>query len=81
MTPFDGEFMTSYLMAIVMFALCLTMCEIFTKVIKCQQFYLEIEGQGEGEEKLDLHHSIRNARFYIGEFFFRILVICVNIPI
>ena len=34
--PFDGKYMTSCPMAIVMFALSLTICEIFTKQEICQ---------------------------------------------
>ena len=38
MTPYDGKYLTSYLMAIVMFAL--TICEILAKIIKYQKFWL-----------------------------------------
>ena len=34
--PFDGKYIASYLMAIVMFALSHTICEIIAKLIKCQ---------------------------------------------
>ena len=43
--PFDGKYMTSYLMVIVIFALSLTVCEIFAKQGKCQNFDPENEGQ------------------------------------
>ena len=36
MAPIDGKYMTSYLMAIVMFAPSLTVYEIFIEQIKCQ---------------------------------------------
>ena len=38
---FDGRYMTSYLMAIVMFAISFIIYEIFTNQIKCQKFELE----------------------------------------
>ena len=69
MAPFDGKYQTSYLTAIVMFALSLTVYEIFANLIKCENFYLENEGQGEGREKGNLCHSTGNARFHIGDFF------------
>ena len=56
-------------MAIVMFALCLTICEIFTKLIKCQKHDLENQGQG-GEKwtcaiRLDMFDSIWTIFFRI----------------
>ena len=39
MAPFDCKYLISYLMAIVTFALALTICEIFVKIIKCQKFW------------------------------------------
>ena len=54
-----------------MFAVTLTICEIFAKLISYQKFNIENEGQG--GEKLDLYHLARNVRFHIGEFF-RIVV-------
>ena len=63
MAPFDGKYMTSYLMATVTFALSHTIYEIFTKQMKCQKFYLENEGRG--GEKRDLRHSTGNVRFCI----------------
>ena len=45
MTPFDGEYVTFYLTAIVMFALSLTVYEIFAKE-NADKFELESEGQG-----------------------------------
>ena len=73
--PFDGKYLTSYMMAIVMFALSLTICEIFTKIIKYQSFDLENEGQGQEVEERNLRHSTGNIRLHIGEFF-RILTTC-----
>ena len=52
--PFCGRYTTSYLMAIVMFALSLTICKIYAKLIKCQNFDLENEGQSQEEEKTGL---------------------------
>ena len=43
--PFDGKYLTYYLMAVTMFAISLTVYEIFTNR-KCQKFDLENEGQG-----------------------------------
>ena len=40
--------------------LSLTICEIFGKQIKCQKFYLRMEGQGEKEEEWDLRHLNSN---------------------
>ena len=34
MAPFDGKYMTSYVMAIVIFALCLAIYTIFANLIK-----------------------------------------------
>ena len=39
MAPFDGKYLTSRLMVIVGFALSLTTCDIFSKIIKCQTFW------------------------------------------
>ena len=64
--------MTSYLMAIVTFALSLTVCEVFAKQEKFQNFGFANEGQGVEEQ--DLHHSTGNVEIHIGEFFFRIVV-------
>ena len=41
---------TSYLMAILMFALSLTVCDIFATQEKCQNFDLENECQVQGEK-------------------------------
>ena len=41
--------MPDYLMAIVMFVLSLTVCEIFANQEKCQNFDREDEGQGQGQ--------------------------------
>ena len=53
-----------------MFDLSLTICEIFAQIIQFQKFDLENEGQG--VEKLDLRHSIKNFRIHI-RYFFKIL--------
>ena len=45
MALFDGKYMNSYLTAIVMFALSLTIYEIFANEIKFQKCDLENEGQ------------------------------------
>ena len=61
--------MTSYLMAIVIFAISLTVCEIFAQQEKCQNSDFENDSQGQGVEELDLRHSTGHVRFHIGEFF------------
>ena len=43
MAPFDGKFETSYLMAIVMRALSLTIYEIFANQIKCKKLTLKMK--------------------------------------
>ena len=57
MAPFDAKYLTSYLMAIVMFALSLTVYETFANQEKCHKFDLENEGYCQGVEKLDLRHA------------------------
>ena len=57
MAPVDGNYLTSYLIAIVMFALSLTICEKLAKIIKCQKLEHENEGNGQGAEKQDMSHS------------------------
>ena len=52
MAPFDGKYLTSYLMARVMFAPSLN----------------ENEDQGKGVEEQDLSHSTEDFRFHIGDF-------------
>ena len=44
--------------AIVMFALSITICEIFANEIKCQTFYIKNEGQDQGEEKRVLRYRL-----------------------
>ena len=61
--PFNGKYPTSSLMIIVMFALSLTIYEIFTNKEKFQNVDLENEGQDQGGEKQALRHSIGNVRF------------------
>ena len=48
MVPFDEKYTTSYLMAIIIFALALTVYEIFAKQIKCKKFDLENDSQSQG---------------------------------
>ena len=57
MTPFDGKWMISYPMEIVMFALSLTICEIFAKMLKCKSVNLENEDQGQRLDERDLRSS------------------------
>ena len=49
--PFDLKYQASNLVATVMFAPSLTVCEIFANLIECQHFDLDNEGQG--QEKRD----------------------------
>ena len=65
----DGEYMASYLIALVVFALPLIVYVIFANQIKWKKFDLKIEGQGQGGEKRNLRHSIGNVRFHIIDFF------------
>ena len=76
MAPSNGKYMTSYLMAIAMFALSLTVCEIFAKLEKCQNIELKNEDQDQGVE--ELRHSTVNVRFHIYDFF-RILAVWEHI--
>ena len=46
-------------MAIVMFALSLTVCEVLTKQEKCKNYDLENEGQG--AEEWELHYMTGNV--------------------
>ena len=57
----------------VMFALSLTVCEIFANYEKCQKFDLENLGLGQGIAELDLGQSTGNVGIHIG--IFRILAI------
>ena len=56
-----------------MFALSLTIYEIFANLITFQNFHLENEGQVQGGEKRELRSWTVNVRFCIGDFFFRIV--------
>ena len=67
--PFEGKYMTSYLMALEICAISFAVCAIFTKQEKCRTFNLENEGQGQGVEEWDLRHSTRNVRIHIAECF------------
>ena len=73
MTPFDAKYMASYLMAIVMFALSLTVYVIFANQEKCANFDIENEGDGYVIKGRDLHRSTENFRIYTVDFFFRSL--------
>ena len=64
----SGKYMTSYLMAIVVFALALIIYKIFTHKIKCTKFYLENDSQGQGVEKRDLCQLTGNILLYIAIF-------------
>ena len=61
--------MTSYLIAIVIFPLAITICEIFAKQEKYQNFELENEGQCQEVEERDLRRSTGIVRIHIGEVF------------
>ena len=50
-------------MAITLFALSLTIYDMFTSQVKCQMFYLENKGRGQ-EENRDLRPSSGNIRFH-----------------
>ena len=53
----------------VMFALSLSIYEIFANQIKRHKFDLENEDQDQGGEKRDLRNLAGNVRFHIGDFF------------
>ena len=57
--------MTSYLMVTVMFAISLTVFEIFAKQDKCRNFHFENDDQG--IEEKDLCHSTKGLKIRIGE--------------
>ena len=61
---FNGKYTNSHIMAIVIFVLALTICEIFTKQEKCQNFDL-IKNDGQGIEQQDLCHLTGNVRIHI----------------
>ena len=69
MAPFDGRYITSYVMAMVMFALSLTMYDILAKQIKGKKFDHENEGQGPGTKhvictiRLEMFDSIYRSKF------------------
>ena len=52
-----------------MFALSLTVYEIFANQEKCQNFDLENEGHGQDIEKPYYRNSTRNIRIHTGDFF------------
>ena len=57
MVSFDHNYLTSYLMTIVMFALYLNVYKIFAYHDNFKNFYLKNESQGHGVEERDFHHS------------------------
>ena len=65
---FNGKYATFYLLAIVTFALSLTIYEIFANREKCKNIDLKNEGQVHGVEKRNLRQSIRNVLIHIGDF-------------
>ena len=67
MAPFGGKYLTSYLMAIVMFAISLTVYEKFAKSKKCQNFDLEKKNCSEVENR-NFRHSTENVQIHIGGF-------------
>ena len=71
MAPFQDKYLTSYVMALVMFALSLNICEIFSRIIKCRKSELRMECQGQVDER-KLRHSTGNIGIHIG-IYFRIL--------
>ena len=60
-------------MAIVMFALSLTVNKIFANQEKLQKFDRENEGHGQVVEERNLHHSTRNVCNHIDDCFSTIL--------
>ena len=61
LAPFDGKYMTSYVMAIIMFASDLTIYEIFAKHIKCKTVDLENELRSRRRKKRDLTGNVRSC--------------------
>ena len=59
MAPFHGKYSTSYPMAMVMFSLSLTVCQIFAKQEKRQNFDFENEGQDHGVKERDFSNRYR----------------------
>ena len=67
MTLFHCKFMTSYLMATVMFPLSLTVCEIFAHTKNAKHFTLKMKVKD--EKNIDLCHSTGIVRIHIVDFF------------
>ena len=57
------------LMAIVMIAVSLTVCKIFTKQEKYQKFDFKNKGHGQGVEERNLCYSTWHVCIHVGEFF------------
>ena len=69
MASFDGRYMTSYSIAIVIFALSFTIYEIFANQIKCEKFDLDNESQAQAGEMREF--ALRLA-VHFDDFFSRI---------
>ena len=67
MAPFDGKYVTSYLMAIIMFTL--SPLTRFHEWNKMKKVVYQNEGQGQWWEKWDLHNSTGNVLLHIADFF------------
>ena len=66
--PFDGKYSTSYLMAMVMFTLSLTVYELFASQKNANILNLKMKSRSKSG-KCDLRHSTRNVRIHIDDFF------------
>ena len=69
MAPFDGKYLISYLMAIVTFALSITICEILTNIIKCPVLTLKMKVEVKKYEEWDWRHLTGNVQLRIDDFF------------
>ena len=58
-------------MAVTIFAISVTIYNIFTNNIKCRKVYLENEDNGQKGGKLAFHHSTTYDSIYILDIFFR----------
>ena len=54
---------------IVMFALSLIVCKIFSKIIKCQVFILKMKIKVKGVYERDLRHLTGNVRSHTSDYF------------
>ena len=92
MAPFDGRYLTSYQMAIVMFALSLpdflsdgnsNVCSVSHRLRDIRQNnempkVLTLKMKSQGVKESDLRYSTGNVRIHICDFFNRILAIWVH---